>query len=159
MENILSYQYELVKGSREVVLRFCESFSPAELTKEVQGFGRGPIDKTLVHIANTYTFWVANSVMEKSLPYHEYKPTDIATIRKAFGTVNSFMEKFIVEYEEKIDQTIVINIKDGTDKISVTPLQVFTHVITHEFHHKGQIMSMGRQLGYIPPDADIIRFS
>jgi len=33
-----------------------------------------------------------------------------------------------------------------------------THVMTHEFHHKGQIMTMGRMLGYTPPDADVIRF-
>lgn len=33
-----------------------------------------------------------------------------------------------------------------------------THVMTHEFHHKGKIMTMGRMLGYTPPDADVIRF-
>ena len=38
-----------------------------------------------------------------------------------------------------------------------TPLQLFTHTITHEFHHKGQVMSMSRLLGYVPVDADIIR--
>lgn len=159
LKNILSYQYEQVKGSREVIFRFCESFNPLDLTKEIKGFGRGPIANTLIHIANTYTFWVANSIMEKSLPYLDYEPTDVITIRKAFETVNSFMEKFINVYSKNIYDTKLINIKDGSDKISVTLLQVFTHVITHEFHHKGQIMSMGRQLGYIPPDADIIRFS
>jgi len=69
------------------------------------------------------------------------------------------MEKFLKEYAENIYQLRVLNIKNGSDKISVTLLQVFTHVITHEFHHKERIMPMGRKLGYIPPDADIIRFS
>ncbi len=41
--------------------------------------------------------------------------------------------------------------------LMVNPLQLFTHVITHEFHHKGQIMSLSRHLGYTPVDADIIR--
>ena len=149
-KNLLEQQYKLIKDSREVVFRFCEQFNPSDYTKEIEGFGRGSIYNTQAHIANTYTFWVANSVMEKSLPYLKYESNDIGTICKAFDTVNSFMEEFIMDYWGNMNQTRLI---------SVTLLQVFTHVITHEFHHKGQIMSMGRQLGYIPPDADIIWFS
>ncbi len=125
MQNILSYQYELVKGSREVVFRFCEQFQPSDYVKEVEGFGRGSICNTQIHIANTYTFWVVNSVMEKSLPYLEYKSTDLITVCKAFDNVNSFMGKFIIDYAEKINQQKAISIKDGSDKISVTLLQGF----------------------------------
>ncbi|RZK68975.1 MAG: hypothetical protein EOO92_22520, partial [Pedobacter sp.] len=46
----------------------------------------------------------------------------------------------------------------GQGRVDTTVTSLFTHVITHEFHHKGQIMSMMRLIGYIPPDADIIRF-
>jgi uncharacterized damage-inducible protein DinB len=35
---------------------------------------------------------------------------------------------------------------------------VFSHVITHEFHHKGQSMTMSRMLGHLPPDTDVMRF-
>jgi len=97
--------------------------------------------------------------MEKSLPYNKYEPNEIKTVRKMFETVNSFMEEFIREYADIVYQSRVINIPDSKNKIEVSFLQVFTHVITHEFHHKGQVMSMGRLLGYTPPDADVIRFS
>ena len=157
--DLLATQYELVKGSREVVFQFCEQFNPADYTKAVEGFGRGSICTTQIHIANTYTFWAANSVMEKSLPYNKYEPNEIKTVRKMFETVNSFMEEFIREYADIVYQSRVINIPDSKNKIEVSFLQVFTHVITHEFHHKGQVMSMGRLLGYTPPDADVIRFS
>ncbi|HEO8418505.1 TPA: hypothetical protein VBX77_000466 [Yersinia enterocolitica] len=30
------------------------------------------------------------------------------------------------------------------------------HSITHEFHHKGQIVAMLRSLGYIPKNTDIL---
>ncbi|MFP3360862.1 DinB family protein, partial [Planococcus sp. SIMBA_143] len=33
---------------------------------------------------------------------------------------------------------------------------LYTHTATHEFHHKGQIVKIGRKLGYIPPDTDLI---
>lgn len=39
--NLLAAQYELVKGSREVVFQFCEKFSHEEYTKEINGIGRG----------------------------------------------------------------------------------------------------------------------
>lgn len=28
--------------------------------------------------------------------------------------------------------------------------------MTHEFHHKGQIVAMIREMGYIPPNTDIL---
>ena len=31
---------------------------------------------------------------------------------------------------------------------SITPLWLLTHTETHEFHHKGQIVSVARHLGY-----------
>ena len=38
-----------------------------------------------------------------------------------------------------------------------TPATIFADVTTHEFHHKGQILSISRHLGYVPVDTDIIR--
>ncbi|MFD1258691.1 DinB family protein [Mucilaginibacter terrae] len=37
-------------------------------------------------------------------------------------------------------------------------LQIFTHTITNEFHHKGQILIIFRLLGQTPPGSDMIRF-
>ncbi|WEK37501.1 MAG: DinB family protein [Candidatus Pseudobacter hemicellulosilyticus] len=40
---------------------------------------------------------------------------------------------------------------------ALTTLQLFTPVITQEFHPQGQKLSMNRQLGYTPGDTDMIR--
>ncbi|MCB0535444.1 MAG: hypothetical protein KDD14_24780 [Saprospiraceae bacterium] len=42
-------------------------------------------------------------------------------------------------------------------EILAPPLRLFTHIVTHEFHHKGQILSLSRHLGYTPVDTDIMR--
>jgi uncharacterized damage-inducible protein DinB len=157
--NLLKEQYGLVKDSRDVVFNFCESFKPSDYIKEVPGFGRGSICKTQLHIANTYTFWIANSVMKKSAAYLPYEPNDLAVVRNHFESVNSFMDEFINDFHSDLSGTISIDIPGSKEKTSASLYQVFTHVITHEFHHKGQMMSMGRILGYTPPDADIIRFT
>jgi uncharacterized damage-inducible protein DinB len=36
-----------------------------------------------------------------------------------------------------------------------SPAFILLHVITHAFHHKGQIVSMLRILGYPAPDTDL----
>jgi len=44
----------------------------------------------------------------------------------------------------------------GGEPISMTPSKLLAHTITHEFHHKGQVMAMVRQMGYEPPNTDVL---
>ncbi|MCY9423036.1 DinB family protein, partial [Bacillus paralicheniformis] len=46
--------------------------------------------------------------------------------------------------------------KAGSGIVKKTPHQLLIHSITHEFHHKGQIVAMLRLLGYIPNNTDIL---
>ena len=39
-----------------------------------------------------------------------------------------------------------------------TPALVMHHVLTHAFHHKGQIVAMCRMLGHPAPDTDLNNF-
>ncbi|MEH6996494.1 DinB family protein, partial [Neobacillus drentensis] len=40
--------------------------------------------------------------------------------------------------------------------LSITPRKLLLHTITHECHHKGQIVAMLRQMGYEPPNTDVL---
>lgn len=66
------------------------------------------------------------------------------------------MAAFLKEFENRIDIPIN-NSRARVENLKATPLMIFTHVTTHEFHHKGQIMPMCRQLGYPPPETDVYR--
>jgi uncharacterized damage-inducible protein DinB len=57
--------------------------------------------------------------------------------------------------EQQEDGFFTITIKDGPERVD--GFKLFTHTITHEFHHKGQILTLSRQLGYTPVDTDIMR--
>lgn len=46
--------------------------------------------------------------------------------------------------------------REATEVISMTPRKLICHTITHEYHHKGQIVSMARLMGYEPPNTDIL---
>jgi uncharacterized damage-inducible protein DinB len=157
---LLKNQYELIKSSREVVFQFCEKISNDDYTKEVQGFGRGNIRNTHAHIGSTYIFWLAEFGMKKEQsypPYESYK--DLNDVRQLFEKVDDIVSEFINSFNNQLNDNVFGYVASAKRSIEVTALQLFIHVITHEFHHKGQIMSMSRILGYPPPDADIIRFT
>lgn len=158
MDNqIMLVQYNLVLDSRNVLFDYCGTISSGDFLVENSSFGRGgSIRNLLVHIANTYEFWVINKGLDKNMAYTVYDSIKtIEEIRMLFDGVNSYIFEFLERFEESMFQKITIEI-NGMKK-SIEPFKLFTHVITHEFHHKGQILSMSRHLGYIPIDTDIIR--
>jgi uncharacterized damage-inducible protein DinB len=149
------YQYEFVKSSRKVLLEYCKTLSDKDFVTENSTFGRGSIRNLLVHIGNTYEFWIGKS-MDKNIKFTEYNSIKDAKEAEVFFTgIDSLIDDFIRVYFEKNMIDIEININGKV--VIANPLKLFTHVITHEFHHKGQILSLSRHLGYVPVDTDVIR--
>lgn len=150
-------QYDLVVDAREVIFNFCESMSPHDYTKQVEYFGQGNIRKTQAHIVDAYIHWIANYALNKSAPYlKEGLIPSVAHMRAEYAHVNRWMAEFL-EIHTSNPNTPITNTLGRRGQITTTPSVLFTHMITHEFHHKGQLVSMARILGYQPPDTDIIR--
>ena len=124
---------------------------------ENNSFGRGgSIRNLLVHIANTYEFWIAKHGLNKDVVFTNYhSQKSIQDIIVLFDTIDNFMYEFIALLEKQGDKQIQYEI-NGI-KNTATLFKLFSHVITHEFHHKGQILSLSRHLGYTPVDTDIMR--
>ncbi|GAB1446684.1 MAG: hypothetical protein KF860_11315 [Cyclobacteriaceae bacterium] len=156
METI-SRQYQLVKEAREVLFQFFESIEPKDYATPVENFGRGSIRNTQTHIADAYIHWIGNFALQRAKPYIDINSIDtLAKMRDEYNKIDLLMEEFIVTYGQAIDKPI-INPLGKQREFSSTPLVLFSHMITHEFHHKGQMVSMARILGYEPPDTDLIR--
>lgn len=157
MANILEQQYQMVKGSRMELLEFLETNLGDGLRIPVPAFNSKSIFDLLIHVSNTYRQWVNDFALKNKLQdADELNIFSIAQIRSLFAEVDLLVEGFIKEFNKKGKYPICGSVAGR--QLSLSPLQLFTHVITHEFHHKGQILSMCRILGYIPPDTDIIRF-
>jgi uncharacterized damage-inducible protein DinB len=151
-------QYGWVRESRNVMLSFCRQLSHAEFVKETGEIGRGgSVRNLLVHNANTYIGWIAGKVLCSDRYNTAGQHFDgVDDITQLFKKVDEMMEVFFLEVLEKNIPEVEFKINDVAQVAS--PFKLFTHVITHEFHHKGQILSRCRQLGYIPVDTDILRF-
>jgi uncharacterized damage-inducible protein DinB len=150
------HQYEFVKSSRKVLLEYCQTISDTNFLIENSSFGRGSIRNLLVHIGNTYEFWIGKHALNIDIKFTEYGLVNNALEAKAFFLIiDPLIEQFINVYSNMPLRDMDLNINDKI--VIASPLKLFTHVITHEFHHKGQILSLSRHLGYVPVDTDIIR--
>ena len=149
-------QYELVRGSRQTLFAYLESMQPADLCKEIPGFGKGSIRNLLVHCVNTYNFWIGECALGiPAVPIEAAGVTTMNGIQELYDKVDSMLLAFFDEVEDGNQSEF--NFYLGGNKTSAPAIKLFSHGITHEYHHKGQILTMSRQLGYTPVDSDIMR--
>lgn len=155
MNTLASQQYQWVKSSRSALFDYCRTISKEDFVNANSAFGRGgSIRNLLVHTANTYQFWIANTCLQMNIGYTQYEDIqDIDSARLLFAQVDDFMDDFISRMDGLPHAIYTINGATST----APPLKLFTHVVTHEYHHKGQILSISRHLGYTPIDTDIMR--
>jgi len=153
--NHLKFQFDQVKSSRQVLIDYCRSISTDDFTSTNSTFGKGSIRNLLVHIANCYEYWIGNCCLKNDIPPTQYNL--VKTIDECvalFETVDKLMSEL---FESQILYNDTIAIERHEKILNVHPLKLMIHVMTHEFHHKGQIMSLSRHLGYLPVDTDIMR--
>jgi uncharacterized damage-inducible protein DinB len=152
-------QYELVRGARAALLDYCATLKPADFIAPVPVFNHSSMRDLLVHVAGAYQVWLS----EIGLQLNTQRPVaaevpDVAAVRALFEEVDALLTDFSRYYATRWQEPTVFDFQRQSTVLTLTPLQLFTHVVTHEFHHKGQVLSMSRQLGYTPVDTDVIRF-
>lgn len=153
MKSIFLQQYEWILGSRNVLHAYIGTMSDEHFVTEVPGFGRGgSVRNLLVHIANTYEYWVGTHCFGDQIEYTAY--SSIQNISDCIDLYKN-VDKLVYELLDKFVNDYHTDIIRGTTAASA--FKVFAHVTTHEFHHKGQLLTISRMLGYIPVDTDIIR--
>ncbi|UZJ76812.1 DinB family protein [Fictibacillus sp. KU28468] len=149
-------QYDWIQRTRESLFHYCETLSPSDYVKELETFGGDSIRSLHAHVADCYRLWLGDRALGKSLL--KIKPeaiNNVQEMREVFRKTDILVHEFLNEFKGKWDQTVQVSFASG-DSVKITSLWLFTHTITHEFHHKGQIVKIGRQLGYIPPETDLI---
>jgi uncharacterized damage-inducible protein DinB len=156
MYTTLLHQYQLVIASRVTLFNYCETVKPDDLLKPLPTFDNQSMITRMMHSANCYLFWLAKCCMQENR--HEFdidEHQDISAVRQAYEQVNLMMNTYLHHFADSLAVARLFTRPDGS-QLTRSPLDIFTHVITHEFHHKGQVISMSRQLGYTPVDTDVI---
>ena len=157
MSDLLQKQYDLIRQTRQSLFAFLESLPLEALHTEISGFGNGTIARTHLHMAGCYIYWLVGFAQIRSKPQfptsEEISTADVAIIRHWFLESDAVVTEFLAAYGRR-SADLIYNKEKGP--IGHTPLWLMTHTMTHEFHHKGQIVMLARQLGYTPPDTDLV---
>lgn len=154
-------EYEWVKQTRLILLEQCKELSENEFSKEL-GFGFQSIRDSLVHIAGCYHAWLGSFLLSKTtsplLTKEAISAMNIEDIENYFLQADEYVEAVYNTFNGRFDVPIEKELSWKADNGAVrkTPHQLLIHSITHEYHHKGQIVAMLRLLGYIPKNTDIL---
>jgi uncharacterized damage-inducible protein DinB len=157
MKELLCSQYQFTREARSVLMKYCATISQDDFVRSYPQIGNGgSIRNLLVHINNSYHGWLKKFAFSE--PFQKPAFTDMLTLKDCADyfqltdeLVAKFLSHFDNRYYEKLQGELASRI------FHTTPLEVFTHVVTHEFHHKGQILVLGRMWGYEPVDTDVLR--
>lgn len=156
-DGILKF-HQWTHASIGLLLNHLSTVPADSFAKVVPAFGFPSLRDQVIHILNCECFWIHTL---QGLPYIDRNPAEFLTVVDA----RDFQEKTSAETEaylagltdQMLNSSIELHFPDGDSAVR-TPALVLHHVLTHAFHHKGQMVSMCRALGHPAPDTDLNQF-
>jgi uncharacterized damage-inducible protein DinB len=123
--------------------------------KPISGFGHPSIWKQLVHILTCEEGWVHGLQNQPFASWCEEACPTLAALRSAKDRIREATRNYVGGLNgEQLNTTLALRPVDWGGELR-SPAFILLHVITHAFHHKGQVVAMLRMLGYPAPDTDL----
>jgi uncharacterized damage-inducible protein DinB len=126
--------------------------------KELHSFGFSTLRKQVIHIFNCEGFWISTL---QGLQYVDRNPADFPAAADAIRLqqeVSRETHGYLASLtDEGLNTDRELHFSDGDSAVR-TPALILHHMLTHAFHHKGQIVAMCRDLGHPAPDTDLNQF-
>jgi uncharacterized damage-inducible protein DinB len=151
MNDELKLMYGWVHRTREVLFSFTDSLPSEIYTLERPDFAYGSIRNIHAHVADCYLYWVGSLGLkynEAKLLIPKEQITDSKTMRERFAFVDSIVTQALETFDN-LDAKLEHQQQHGVEILSQRWLIV--HPITHEFHHKGQLLALARVLEHPLP--------
>jgi len=130
----------------------------AAYAKDVPGFGPPNLHAQVIHSINCEAFWVH---MLQGLPFTVHDPAHfpaVADARALESKVSADTMSYLAGLTDRqLNTPTELRFPDG-DLAVRRPALILHHMLTHAFHHKGQIVAMCRILGYPARDTDLNQF-
>jgi uncharacterized damage-inducible protein DinB len=145
-------------GCLSLLLDHLASIPATYYGKVLPAVGFPTLREQVIHIFNCEGFWVHTL---QGLSYVDRSPDQCPAVPDA-----RLFEQEIIQQthtylsgltDRQLNSDTELNFPDGDVAIR-TPALVLHHVLTHAFHHKGQIVAMCRALGHPAPDTDLNHF-
>jgi uncharacterized damage-inducible protein DinB len=124
-------------------------------TKDISGFGYASIHAQVIHLLGCESRWVRRLQVQ---PIGDWEParwpavSDARVLQREVTTQTLAYLSSLTNQQLNADTTL--HFSDGDTAVR-TPALILHHVLTHAFHHKGQIVAMCRLLGHPAHDTDL----
>jgi uncharacterized damage-inducible protein DinB len=118
----------------------------------------GSIHTTLVHMVGAEKVWLER-FQDAAQPFlSENPPASLAELKVVWEKVGYDTAKWLgMMTDKKLGETFTMKTAQG-DTFTHVFWQAFQHVVNHSSYHRGQVITMMRQLGVKPVSTDLIRF-
>ncbi|MEO8087485.1 MAG: DinB family protein [Bacteroidota bacterium] len=144
--------------------KICD-FIAANLTAEMVdreiGSSFPSVRKTLYHVWDAEAIWLQrlNGISKGKFPSDNFIGTFEEGARKFMDNSNELLKKISLSDDSFFQSSITFTVRSGKEYTQeVKP--VLTHVINHSTFHRGQLITMFRQLGFTTgiPETDFIEY-
>ena len=141
----------------DIVFRHGAALPFRLLTQEIPGAPHASVRNQMVHVLMGEAFWISNL---RNRTLDEPKPEDFSSMEELLSAKRKIMAD-TVTYLDSLDEAALNTELTVRPKNWIGPLRapahILLHVMTHAFHHKGQMTMMYRMLGHPIGDTDMQR--
>ena len=145
-------------ASLDLLLDHLSTIPAIDYGKDLPGFGFLTLQKQVIHIFNCEAFWIHTL---QRLQYFDRDSAEFPAVSDARllqQEVSWQTQAYLASLtDQQLNTDTKLHFSDGDTGVR-TPALVVHHVLTHAFHHKGQIVAMCRELGHPAPDTDLNQF-
>jgi uncharacterized damage-inducible protein DinB len=155
IKNLLDYHY----WARDRILEAVEAISDAEFIQEL-GNSFPSIRDTLVHIFAAELIWYMR--LRGISPRSLLAPKTIgsaAALRRSWKALEQDLRRFVRASGDDVTSEIIdYKMRNGNRERS-SVRDIIMHIVNHGSYHRGQVVTMLRQLGAKPPQSmDLIEY-
>jgi uncharacterized damage-inducible protein DinB len=144
-------------GCLDVLIDHLRTLPADVLSLEVPGFGHPTIRHQFVHVLSVETAWVCGLKNAPIARLSADENSTLAAIVEAKARVGTASVEYINSLTELELNTEIAVLPEDWVGPPRSPAFILLHVLTHAFHHKGQMAAMLRILRHPAPDTDLQR--
>ena len=118
----------------------------------------GGLHGTMVHLVGAEKIWLERWLGSVQPMLSTNPPGSLDELKAVWEKVGFDTAKWLgTMTDKKLGGTFTMKTLDGKTFTHIF-WQAFQHLVNHSSYHRGQIVTMFRQLGVKPPTTDLIRF-
>lgn len=153
VRELLEYRF----WAKERLLGSLEPIKQEDFEKDLHS-SHGGIRGTLLHILNAENIWVTRLSGEPAVPLDDSKLKSLDDFKREWSELDKKLSGLVEGLaDEKLQARFDYQDMKGS-KYSHPRVWALQQLFNHFTYHRGQIVTMQRQLGYKPANTDMIRF-